>query len=156
PFMTPAIRAVYNAAIAAGELPETERFLGDVGARTNDITRRTWRGVFDLNGDVETGMADLHWDVSYDEGQTANDFSAGGERIPGNYFPAIDAVLDPVTNTIKCRVDVPSAQPVGYTPPSGMTNEPCVPYNVFGQQNSPAAIDYVSGTQHRTHAISQK
>ena len=136
----------------------------DIGVRTNDITRETYRIVTGLKGKFETGLADFGWDLSYNYGETKNTFKGGGNTIPGNYEAAIDSVVAP-DGTIQCRVNVPSAQRptidedgnvVPWAPPAGMTGDACVPFNPFGRQNSAAAIDYVSHSSIRTHTITQE
>lgn len=155
PFLDPALRALYQGDGVTDIF--INRFNGDIGARTNNITRDTWRVVGGLEGTIEAkGVAEFAWDVSYNYGETRNKFNGGGSLIPGNYEAALDAVIDPGDLEIKCRVDVPALQPPGYVPPTGMTGEPCIPFNPFGQQNSQAAIDYVSHTQQREHTITQE
>lgn len=154
-YITPALQARLDATDPA-VLPLISRFNGDMGARTNNITRATWRVVTGFDGKFDARFAELGWDLTYNRGQTSNRFFEAGNVIPGNYEAALDAVRDPATGAIRCRVDVPAAQFPGYTPPAGMTGEPCVPFNPFGQQNSAAAIDYVSHTASRQHTIDEE
>ena len=142
-FITPAVAAEL-AELAPTELPLISRFLGDLGPRTSDIERQTIRLVAGLEGGFDARFADLDWEASYVFGETSNTVRAGGSRITGNFEAAIDSVINPATGQPDCRVDVPSAQYPGYTPPAGMTGGDCIPYNPFGQQNSQAAIDYVT------------
>lgn len=149
-YITPEI-----ATVIAGRDVTFGRFNEDIGVRTTDITRETYRGVAGLKGKFETGLADFGWDLSYNYGETQNTFKGTGNTIPGNYAAAIDAVRAP-DGSIQCRVNVPSAQGAGYQAPEGMTGDACVPFNVFGRQNSAAAIDYVSHDSIRTHTITQE
>ena len=149
-FITPEI-----AAVVAGRDITFGRFNEDIGVRTNDITRETYRIVGGLKGQFETGLADFGWDLSYNYGETQNTFEGSGNTIPGNYAAAIDSVVAP-DGTIQCRVNVPSAQYAGYEAPEGMTGDTCVPFNPFGRQNDAAAIDYVSHDSIRTHTITQE
>jgi iron complex outermembrane receptor protein len=58
----------------------------------------------------------------------------GGIRLDRIYH-AVDAVVDPVTGSIRCNVTLTS----GYLPD-------CVPLNVFGRGNAnPAAVDWIKG-----------
>jgi iron complex outermembrane recepter protein len=139
----------------AGTLPLIGRFNGDIGPRENDITRETYRVVTGLEGDFSTGFADFDWNLSYNYGRTSNNIQGSNNQIPGNYEAAIDAVVAP-DGSIQCRMNVPTAQGPDYVAPVGMTTETCVPYNVFGQQNSQAAIDYVSHESQREHTITQE
>lgn len=154
-FITPAIQARLDAA-GPDVLPLISRFNGDVGARTNNITRETWRFVTGLNGKFETGFADITWELSYNRGQTSNIIKSRNSLIPGNFEAALDAVVDPASGQIRCRVDVPAAQYAGYAAPQKMTDETCVPFNPFGQQNSQAALEYVRHEAYRTHKIDQE
>lgn len=149
-FITPEI-----AAVVAGRNITFGRFNEDIGVRTNDITRETYRAVGGLRGRLESSFADFNWDLSYNYGETKNEFRGTGNTIPGNYAAAIDSVVAP-GGGIQCRVNVPGAQYEGYEPPEGMTGDTCVPFNPFGRQNSAAAIDYVSHDSIRTHTITQQ
>lgn len=142
-FITPAIAGVLTG-LAPADYPYIARFNADIGVRGNNIWRRTYRTVFALKGEEEHPWADVKWDVSLNNGVTRNRITATGNLIPGNYEAAVDSVIDPLTNKPACRVNVPTAQPVGYTAPAGMINAAaCVPYNVFGQQNTRAALNFV-------------
>lgn len=149
-FITPEI-----AAVVAGRDITFGRFNEDVGVRTNDITRETYRAVVGLKGAFAAGFADVDWDLSYNRGETQNEIRGAGTLVPGNYAAAIDSVVAP-NGTVQCRINVPSAQYPGYEPPEGLTDETCVPFNPFGRQNDAAAIDYVSHDSIRTHTITQQ
>jgi iron complex outermembrane receptor protein len=152
-FLTPAI--LDRVAAFGTDRIEVARFLGDVGGRSNDITRSTARAVVGFNGEIASAIADFDWDVSYNYGVTNNRIESYGDRITGNYFAAIDSVVAP-DGQIRCRIDVPTAWYPGYTPPSGLTDDQCVPYNPFGQQNTQAAYDYITYTAVRHHTITQQ
>jgi len=141
-FITPEIQARIDAA-GPDVLPLISRFNGDVGARTNNIDRETWRIVTGFDGKFDAGFAEVGWDLNYNRGQTSNRFRSTGSLIPGNFEAALDAVRDPVTGEIRCRGE-------------GVTAETCVPFNPFGQQNSAAAIAYVSHEAYRKHTIDQE
>lgn len=149
-YITPDIQDILDTAVGPVVF---NRFNGDIGARRNSITRETTRFVVGAKGAAEMQIFELNWDLSYVWGETSNEFYGTGSLIPGNYAAAIDAVDD--GGTIRCRVDVPAAQYLGWVAPTGMTGEPCVPFNIFGQQNSAEAIDYVSHEQTRKHTITQ-
>lgn len=158
-FITPAIQQAIDDYTAAnpGAFLFVNRFLADVGPRANDITRETARIVTGVEGDLGPGVGNLQWRFNYVWGQTENEIRSSGDRIPGNYLAAIDAVVDPGDGQIRCRMDVPATWYPGYTPPdpATLTGEPCVPYNPFGLQNSAAALDYVTYNGVRTHTITQ-
>lgn len=161
-FITPQIQAVLDQ--YPGDAFFLNRVNADIGGRNDDTRRQTIRSVTSLEGDFDAGFSDLNWELAYNYGRTQNRFVSSGGLIPGNYNSAIDAVVDPVTNTIKCRRDVPSAYYVGDPifgdyepiPADELTGETCVPFNMFGAQNSQAAIDYVSFESERTHTITQQ
>lgn len=154
-FITPAIQQRLDAA-GPDVLPLISRFNGDLGARTNNITRETWRFVAGFDGKFDANFSDLTWEVSYNRGQTSNVIKSRNSMIPGNFEAAIDAVVDPASGQIRCRVDVPSAQWDGYTAPANMTGEACTPYNPFGQQNGLSALEYVRHEAYRIHTIDQE
>ncbi|MDZ4866889.1 MAG: TonB-dependent receptor [Alphaproteobacteria bacterium] len=155
PFVDPALAAqiIADTGVPAALLT---RFNGDVGGRETNVTRTTKRLVAGFEGDVDlTGVADIDWEVSYNRGVTKNKIVSNNTLLPGNYEAALDAVVDPGDLLIKCRKDVPALQFPGYVDPS-VTSEACVPFNPFGQQNSAAAIDYVSyDGALRRHTITQ-
>ena len=141
-FLTPELQAAIG-----GRDVTFGRFNADVGPRVNDITRETYRAVVGLRGTTETSFADFGWDLSYNYGETQNEFVSKNGIIPGNYAAAIDAIQLP-SGEIVCRDQTPDL--------TTQTNEACVPFNPFGQQNSQAAIDYVNYTATRTHTITQE
>jgi len=140
-FITPEL-----AAVIGGRDVTFGRFNSDIGNRINDITRETYRAVAGVRGTFETGFADIGWDLSYNYGETQNEFVSTNGIIPGNYAAAIDAVRG-ADGVIRCRSQTPGAD---------QTAEACVPFNPFGQQNSQAAIDYVNYDATRTHTITQE
>jgi outer membrane receptor protein involved in Fe transport len=155
-FITPAIRQIIDA--HPDDLLIVSRENYDIGGRNDKTRRKTFRAVAELDGKADAGFADVAWQASFDFGRTRNAFHSTGGLIPGNFNAAIDSVVDPASGQIRCRKDVPSAWYPGYAPPdpSILTNETCVPFNLFGQQNSRAAIDYVSFEADRKHTIDQR
>lgn len=156
-FITPAIQAVLDQ-YPAGTYFGLGRDNWDIGQRGDDTFRRTWRAVGAFEGDFDAKFANLDWEASFNYGRTSNKFHSFGGLIPGNFYSAIDAVLDPATNTIRCRRDVPSTWYAGYDPDyfGDVTPETCLPFNPFGQQNTQAAIDYVTYEGDRSHTITQR
>jgi iron complex outermembrane recepter protein len=157
PFVDPALAAQIEAdtGVPGAFL---SRFNGDIGPRDEKITRETFRYVVGLEGSVDLkDVSLLEWEASYNNGETRNKFVDGNILIPGNFTAALDAAVDPNDGQIKCIKDLPLAdQPPGYVDPSA-TDEPCVPFNPFGQQASQAAIDYVSHDGAvREHTITQE
>ncbi len=160
-FLTPAIRAQLAANgvnLSDGStFPFISRFLTDLGDRGETTTRETYRFVAGFDGKFANSIADLNWNLTANYGVTSNHFIDNNLRLTGNYEAAQDAVIDPATGQAACRVNVPSAQGAGYTPPANMYGpaSACVPYNVFGTQNSAAALNYIRYNAHEHHQISQ-
>jgi outer membrane receptor protein involved in Fe transport len=156
-FITPAIQGQLD------RFPDAQYFFVnrvnyDIGGRNTDTTRKTFRAVAGFDGEFDAGFADLKWEVSYNYGRTRNQFEGTNGLIPANFNAAIDAVVDPADGQIRCRMDVPSTWYPGYAPPDPATMRAgtCVPFNLFGAQNSAAAADYVTYVEHRKHTISQQ
>ncbi|MCI3132299.1 TonB-dependent receptor domain-containing protein [Phenylobacterium aquaticum] len=159
-FITPAIQAQLDRFPTAGFF-YVNRINYDIGGRDDDTMRRTFRAVAQLEGEADARFADVKWETSYNYGRTRNNFHSTGGLIPGNFLSAIDAVVDPANGQVRCRRDVPSTWYPGYElfvrqPNSAVTGEPCVPFNLFGAQNSKAAIDYVTFEADRSHTITQQ
>jgi outer membrane receptor protein involved in Fe transport len=77
------------------------------------------------------------WNVDgyFQYGTTNLDWAQIGSTRQDRVFHAVDAVMDPATGTVKCRVTVVS----GRLPD-------CTPLNLFGRGNaSAAAIDWITG-----------
>lgn len=154
PFVDPVLAAQITADTGVPAAILT-RFNGDVGARESIITRTTTRFVGGFEGNFDAAISNLEWEASYNRGVTKNKIISNNTLLPGNYEAALDAVVDPGDLQIKCRKDVPALQFPGYVDPS-VTDELCVAFNPFGQQNSAAALDYVSyDGAIRRHTITQ-
>jgi outer membrane receptor protein involved in Fe transport len=155
-FITPGLQALLDQ--HPNDIYFVDRTNQDIGGRDSHTTRKTFRAVFDLDGKVDAGFSDVNWDLSYNYGQTRNEFNDFNGLIPGNFNAAIDAVRDPATGQIRCRMDVPSTWYPGYAPPdrSTLTGEACVPFNLFGEQNTEAAKRYVTYESVRKHTITQQ
>jgi outer membrane receptor protein involved in Fe transport len=155
-FITPAIQAVLDQFPNDGFLVSRVNY--DIGGRNDDTDRRTFRTVLALDGTFDAGLSDVKWDLTYNFGRTRNQFHGTNGLIPGNFNSAIDAVVDPANGQIRCRRDVPATWYPGYAPlpADQLTSEGCVPFNLFGAQNSQQAIDYVSFEADRKHTITQQ
>lgn len=94
-------------------------------------------GTLGFKSTLKTGgvMDDWSLDGYFQYGTTNLDWEQWGGTRQDRVFQAIDAVRDPVSGTIKCRVTVVSG------------NMPdCTPLNLFGRGNaSAAAIDWITG-----------
>lgn len=115
------------------------RFSIDVGPNTSDNTTQTYRSVTDIKGT----LGDWKWDAYYQYGKTDYVGRFKGVRHNARYLAAIDSVIDPATGQAVCR--------------STLTNpgNGCVPYNPFGDTNTSAAKEYVTGDQYY-HLVTQQ
>jgi iron complex outermembrane recepter protein len=90
-------------------------------------------GTMGLKGNL---VGDFQWDAHYTYGSTQTRFTSVDNMNTRNFYAAIDAVRDPASGNIVCRVTL--------TNPAAFPG--CQPLNVIGQGNgSPAAVDYVLG-----------
>jgi iron complex outermembrane receptor protein len=136
--------------------PFIDRFLSDLGDRSDDIVRQTYRVVGGFDGTLDMKFANVTWNATANFGTTRNNITETGDRISGNFEAALDSVIDPATGQPACRINVPSAQPAGFTPPTGLINgAACVPYNPFGSPNNKAAAAFISVPLHQFEAIDQ-
>ncbi|WP_240778873.1 TonB-dependent receptor [Shewanella sp. SNU WT4] len=116
------------------------RFMSDLGPRTEEDERTTQRYVMGIQGEVFSGW-DMDSYVVY--GQTKHDRTNLNNLIYDNFNYAIDAIKDPTTGQIVCR-DL-EARANG-----------CVPANIFGHGNlSDEARDYISTTTRGSSTIKQ-
>lgn len=90
-----------------------------------------------VDGSFDAFGNDFNWDFNYTHGDThqlAEEINTPEQR---KLHAAVDAVRDPATNQIVCRVTLTNP---GLYPG-------CVPFNMFGvKAASQAAVDYVHGT----------
>jgi len=158
-FRTPAINTFINNAtglnLSGRSLPYSAFIGGDRGDKTN---RETYRIVTGLNGKFDVPLFEIHYDTALNYGETTNTFSDNGELLPGNFRASLDSVIDPTTGKAACRINVPSAQPAGFTAPTGITQNAanCVPFNPFGQQNSAAFFKWAESTLSESQDITQE
>ncbi|ALJ12114.1 TonB-dependent receptor plug domain-containing protein [Sphingopyxis macrogoltabida] len=124
-----------------------DRLFTDLGLRYSQVDRNSLSFVGGLKGEFETGFADLRYDIYGTYGRTKAKFIGYNRLVVPNLLAAIDAVVDPATNEIRCRMDVPALQPVGYVRPNIQGGGTCAPFDPFGSVNSSqAARDFVTAT----------
>jgi outer membrane receptor protein involved in Fe transport len=163
PFLTPQALGTLQAFGLCGDPPGGEtfflnRFNVDFGGRKELDKRDTYRIVAGIQG---TFNSDWHYELSLNYGHFKSNLAAGNDLLlhdaDGNragFALAIDAVRDPNTGQIVCRVN--STDPT--QDPGGTANDApgCVPINVFGfGAPSQAAVDYVNTTSHLFSRASQ-
>lgn len=106
-----------------------------------------FRIVGGLRGDFELGDREFYWDVSYAYGKSQS-IATSTSLVQQNFLYAIDAVTDPTTGQIVCRVTIDPPTPLGTsvgTPETTNAVETCLPLNLFGDGvGSADAIDYVT------------
>jgi outer membrane receptor protein involved in Fe transport len=84
--------------------------------------------------DGKLGLGDLAWDAHYTRGDNRTRYTTTNNVNAANFFAATDAVRDPATGSIVCRVTI--------TAPG--TFPGCAPIDLFGQNRaSQAAQDFI-------------
>lgn len=154
---------------AGGILLSRDNF--DLGIRAEDNKRDTWRGVAGFNGDI---TKDIKYEISYTYGQSKVKNISTNNRFNDRFFAAQDAVIDPATGQLACRINVdPTALPSGFedrvAPDGDGIFEPgelsftpgpgsgCLPLNLFGEGvASPAAIDFVMTDSKASSKLTQQ
>lgn len=124
---------VRAALLAAGESGfMMGRFNADFPFPRIDFERVTTQGTIALDGTIGRNW---RWSGYYSHGEYRNDLDAPGFVIGTNFNQAVDAVRDPATGQIVCRVKL--ADP----------SSACVPLNLFGVgAPSAQALAFVLGT----------
>ncbi len=162
PFLTAASRAMLitalnptAATIATGTFA-LNRFNNDFGTRAEFHTRKTYRGVVGVEGDIsETG--NLHYEVAGNYGRTENFYRTGGNVLVANYNRAANAVLAPATFTGSNFVTNAAGQRVICGVNATTNVDPaCFPLNPFGRNAfDPRALNYVLYTSTRNQWAEQ-
>ncbi|WP_447761211.1 TonB-dependent receptor plug domain-containing protein [Sphingopyxis panaciterrae] len=124
-----------------------DRLFTDVGQRFSQVDRNSLSFAGGLKGEFETGFSDLRYDIYGTYGRTKAKFTGYNRMLLPNLSAALDAVIDPATQEVRCRMDVPALQPVGYVRPNIVGGGTCAPFNPFGSTaSSQEARDFVSTT----------
>ncbi len=141
PYMSPSLRTqMTNAGITCFSMGRSYRDIPTL--QTNDGTPWMWRAVVGLKGELGNGW---NWDAYYQYGRTRYQTRRGNNLNLTKGNQAIDAVVNPATGQISCRVTL--------TDPTSR----CAPLNVFGFGSiSQAAYDYISGTTKLDQTFSQR
>ncbi len=158
-FRTVAINNFINAATGANQNAKSLTYADFIGpARGDTTTRETYRLVGGINGKFNIPGFEVHYDGALNYGETDNSFVDHGELLPGNFRASLDSVIDPATGKPACRINVPSAQPVGFTAPTGITQaaNKCVPFNPFGQQNGADFFNWAEATLGESAKLTQE
>lgn len=123
----------------------------DIGQRGETITRETYRAVVGARGEINNHAS---YELSYVFGQSDISNRYVNNTYNDRFFAALDAVRDPATGQITCRVNLdpnwtpnqPYASRSVVDPTTFRPGE-CVPLNLFGDgAPSQAALDFVRAT----------
>jgi len=131
------------------------RNLLDVGLRDEHFQRDTWRVVGGIRGGFN---GDWNYELSLNYGKFRERIITEGYIDRQRFMLAMDAGLDPVTNTIKCRAQFDPASAVAIQRTDSVSlaiaarNQArlaadiaaCRPYNPFGSQDNTASVAYFS------------
>ena len=133
----------------------------DYGIRRAEALRKTIRTV--LGADGELG-SHAKYEVSWVFGQVKSTSSGNSERVRDRYYAALDAVVDPATGKVTCRINLPGETMIrnfgyistqqygtyndalGYYEGAPVTFNPgeCVPLNNLGAGSpSPEALAWI-------------
>lgn len=107
------------------------RNYADIGNPHLDSVNKLWQAVLSLDGKI--GDSTWKWDAHYGFGQNKFTLDIPNSVVTARAQKAADAVRN-AAGQIVCRVNAIT-----------VTDPACVPMNVFGNQISQAAIDYVTG-----------
>ncbi|HYW17653.1 MAG TPA: TonB-dependent receptor [Allosphingosinicella sp.] len=141
----------FGALGAGGALLSRDNF--DLGQRGDASERETWRGVIGADGKFSDH---LRYEVSYVYGRATADTTSMNDRIADRYYAALDAVVNPATGQVTCRINLPGQTIIdpnnfGQAPTTFQPGQ-CVPLNLLGNGvASQAAIDFVTRS-HTTRA----
>lgn len=136
----------------------------DLGYTGRDINRETFRSVVGAEGTI---FGDVFYELSYVYGQTKSDIKFLNDRINERWFAAIDAVRDPATGEIVCRSDLdPTAVPTDFINAGGDPedfgttftpgpNSGCVPADIFGEDVSREAANWINQTTLTRNELTQ-
>lgn len=160
PFLTPAATATLNQILPATATTFTlNRFNNDLGTRAEFHTRRTYRGVIGVGGEIAS-EGNIRYEVAGNYGRTENFYRTGGNVLVAEFNRAASAALAPtnyagsnfVLNSqgqrVVCSVNA-NASTADDAPG-------CVPINLFGQDRfDQRALDYVLYTSTRNQWAEQ-
>jgi len=145
----------------------------DFGIRQFLAKRETIRTVFGADGKLGDN---LKYELSYTFGQVTAKSTSPGQRLADRYYAAIDAVVDPASGQVTCRINLPgetviknfgfiSTQQYGTLnpvtgnyegPPVTFKKGECKPLNIFGQYAfDQSALNWVLQTDRDSARIRQ-
>jgi outer membrane receptor protein involved in Fe transport len=123
----------------------------DFGIRRYELERELFRTVLGAEGEISPN---LRYDLSYVFGQSEQESTNRNDRISDRYYAAIDAVIDPATGQVTCRINLPGQTDIQWSTYNGtayqggvntFTPGECVPLNILGEGTpSQEALDWVT------------
>lgn len=140
----------------------------DFGIRGNRSERETLRGVIGFDGAVSDN---LRYELSYVYGRARARTLSTNDRFADRFFAATDAVVDPATGQITCRINLPgeteidaqngnyefylddAGLPLNFAPVTFNPGE-CQPLNLLGQANQ-AGLDFIRANHRDFSEVSQ-
>lgn len=145
PFLPSELRtAILDADPDATEVTMRRRFT-ELGPRTTDQQRQTFRYVVGLEGTAPDYLGGFEWDVYYQNGRQTQDRVNGGIANTLNVFNALRAEPDPDNpGQFRCVDEI--SRSFG-----------CVPVNFFGSETvTGAALNFISTTGQTTSRAEQE
>ena len=150
PYLDEELRSILLA--EGSEEVQFRKFFEDWGNRYADNRRQTFRTVMGIDGVANIGQSFVQYDVYYGYGETRNDRTTNNEIIRNRDLGLsnVNAAIDTIRNAdgdIVCR-----------DPDAGLVNNggACVPYNPFGINASPEAVDFMTHNSNRRDVITQE
>jgi len=154
PISNPFIPAATRARMVSGGLTSISigRFNNDIGPWKVFTEWETMRGVVGARGKINDNWS---WDAHLLYGQTTQDYNSTPMIDRPNLALAVNVVTG-ANGQPACATTAQAVANANLTAADALIVESgCVPFNVFGQQNSQAAKDYVTGSVTSNNVISQ-
>jgi len=173
-FLTPDnyyLQQRFGSAAPIGALVSRDNF--DLGIQAQTATRETYRGVIGFNGTLSEGerSGNLRYEISYVYGRSQSVVTSSNTRVTDRYYAALDAVTDPATGKVTCRINLPGESiidannyaglltitgvPVSGAPLSFKPGQ-CSPINILGYGNSTQAGHDFAFVNDTTRAYSEQ
>lgn len=157
PYLPADVRAAIDPGLG-GVLVNRDNF--DLGQRGENIRRQTFQGVGGVRGDVSDSF---HYEAYYSYGKTTVRSRYLADVYNDRFFAAVDAVRDPATGNVTCRVNVDPTwepdQPFSSrtaTPVTTFSPGQCQPLNLFSKTQSAGALAFITAPTTDRSSIEQQ
>lgn len=151
-FLDPSVRGSLGTATTAS----LTKLLRVVGDRLPNNLRKTSQFNGGVRGTWDLPLAELKYDAYASYGKSRIRYVSDNNVLAANFAAALDSVIDPVSRTARCRVNVPALQPANYVTPAIVGNAAdCAPFDPFGLGASQASIDFVKRQIVNTASLNQ-